>query len=152
MLMKTYASLRRFLPKNNCKFGVLFACTVASFLDCWSSSRLHFGRPEGSGAPFWEPRGRSLDVLRSVGLHFGCSGSRLGTFLGALGVVWAPFWRLWGTLGLHFGGFGGPVAAFGGPWGRPWPPKGPKVKFSQFYPSILGSFCLHVGGKHRSKI
>ena len=67
------------------------------------------------------------------GLHFGCSGGRLGTFFDALGVLWGPIWRLWGTLDLHFGSFGGPLGsilkalvAFGGAWGHPWPPKGPK--------------------------
>ena len=72
MLVKTCASMRRFrIRREFCKFGVLFACTVASFLGFWSSSRLHFGSPEGSGAPFWEPRGHSLDVLGSVGLILG---------------------------------------------------------------------------------
>ena len=56
MLVRTCTSLRRFrIPKEFCKFGVLFACIVASFLGFWSSSRLHFGCPEGSGAPFGEP-------------------------------------------------------------------------------------------------
>ena len=75
---------------------------------------------EASQAPFWV-------LWESLGYLFGCFGGRVGSILGALG-----------TLGLHFGGFGGPVAAFGGLWGRPWPPKGPKVKFSHFFPSHLG--------------
>ena len=49
----------------------------------WSSPRLHSGSPEGSGAPFWEPRGCSLDVLGSVGLHSGSSGGLLGAMVGS---------------------------------------------------------------------
>ena len=81
--------------------------------------------------PFWAS-------WEHLGLNFGCSGGVLGIILEALGVPWALFWRLGGCLGLHFGGSVVHVGAFGGPWARPWPPKGPKAKFSQFFPSHFG--------------
>ena len=97
------------------------------------------------GASFWV-------TGRHLRLHFGCSGSRLGTFLGALGVVWAPFWGLWGPLGSILEALGDPwlpLGVLGGALGRP---RGPKSNFPNFFPPILGSFWLHFGGKNRSKI
>ena len=41
------------------------------------------------------------------------SASLLG-ILGALGVSWAPFWEVWGSLGLHFGRSGGHFGRSGG--------------------------------------
>ena len=98
-LTQTFAAMGH-IRKEFCKFGVLFACTVDAFLGLWRSQSLHFGSPEGSGAPFWEPRGHSLDVLGSVGL-----------ILGSLEVSWVPWliplgpdWRL-GSQPLNFSQF-----------------------------------------------
>ena len=51
------------------------------------------------------------------------------------GAILGSIFGLWGCLGLCFEGSGGPVGGFGGPWGPLWPPRGPKVKFSHFFPS-----------------
>ena len=85
-----------------------------AFLGLWSSPRLHFGSPEGSGAPFWEPRGCSLDVLGVVGLHFGSSGGLLGAMGGSSWprlATWEPavncftvfFVQFWDIFWMIFG-------------------------------------------------
>ena len=75
--------------------------------------------------------GPILGALGSLGHLFGSSGARLGSILGALGVLWAPFWVFWGSNGWLWGSLG-----------PHWPPKAPKVKFPQFFPSIWGSFFI----------
>ena len=85
---------------------MLFACIVDAFLGLWSSPRLHFGSPEGSGAPFWEPRGCSLDVLGSVGLQSGNSGGLLGAMVGSSWprlATWEPTVGFFIVFSCHFG-------------------------------------------------
>ena len=105
-----------------------------------------------SWSPFWELWGLLGHLFGGLGrlrLHFGGSGFPLGlllapsgdpagSILGALGVPWAPFWELWGSLGFHFGSSGGLMGAFGRPGARPWPHKGPKANFSNLLPSSSG--------------
>ena len=73
-----------------------------------------------SWASFWELGG-------SPGHHFGVCGLLLGSILG-----------VWGCLGLHFWGSGTPLVPLGLLGGPPWPPKVPKAKFSDFFPSHFG--------------
>ena len=53
---------------------------------------MNFGRCGGFGAPFWEPSGFTLDVLGSIGFHFGSYKGLPGAMGGSFGTPTA-FWR-----------------------------------------------------------